>query len=230
MKAIERTTISRRGLLAGVAGVAAAAMAGVVTRAERAVAKGSDGEAVAVGAAYDDVRSPTSFKTTRHDATVMDFSSVDDSSYQRTVRIGPDGIHTARDGHWSRQSVTIDGAVVASGGGAAASAVGPMIVGEGDIMGVYGSADADGPGVMGRGAVGVEGVGSIGVSATGQDGPGIRAAGDRGGTFIGNVAQLRLQPSESPSHPAHGEPGDLFVDADRRLWFCRGGADWTRLA
>jgi hypothetical protein len=105
-----------------------------------------------------------------------------------------------------------------------------MIVGEGDNLGVYGAARADGSGVRGRGAIGVEGVGPTGVRGVGEGGPGISATGQRGGVLAGDVAQLRLEPAAAATHPALGETGDLFVDASGRLWFCRGGSDWHQVA
>lgn len=225
-----RMKMSRRGLLAAMAGIAGAAVARTLSRADRALAAGGDGDAVAVGAHYDDVRSATTFSTAKHDTTVMRFSAVDRDRYTHTVTLGPDGIRAGNSGHWSHQSVTIDGTVRAIGGGADAAGLGPMIVGEGDAMGVYGAALADGPGVRGRGMIGVEGIGATGVSATGESGPGISASGRRGGTFAGNVAQLQLQPSDRATHPVHGEPGDLFVDASHRLWFCKGGTRWNQVA
>lgn len=225
-----RMRMSRRGVLAAMAGIAGAAVARTLSRADRALAAGSDGEAVALGSHYEDIRSETSFATTKHDTAVMRFSGVDSDQYQHTVTVGPDGLRAGSRGHWSHRSVIIDGSVRATGGGAEAAPVGPMIVGEGDSMGVYGAAQAGGPGVRGRGTIGVEGIGATGVRASGEGGPGISASGTRGGTFVGNVAQLQLQPSGLPSHPAHGEPGDLFVDASHRLWFCKGGTRWSRVA
>lgn len=52
----------------------------------------------------------------------------------------------------------------------------------------------------------------------------------RGAVLISNIAQLRLQPSTLGSHPASGQAGDLFVDASKRLWFCKGGTVWKQLA
>jgi hypothetical protein len=52
----------------------------------------------------------------------------------------------------------------------------------------------------------------------------------RGAVLISNVAQLRLQPSTLATHPASGQAGDLFADASKRLWFCRGGSDWKQIA
>jgi hypothetical protein len=52
----------------------------------------------------------------------------------------------------------------------------------------------------------------------------------RGGVFKGNVAQLRLFPSTATTHPTSGALGDLFLDKNKRLWFCKGGTAWKQLA
>jgi hypothetical protein len=205
-------TISRRGLLAGIASACGAIVAGGLARTEALLAAGRDGRPIAVGPRDDDVRTATSFQAAKRDTTVLSFNATDGDDYRHSLDLGPDGIRAQRRGHWSHQSVVIDGAVRAAGAGAEAAAVGPMIVGEGDSMGVYGAALSEGTGVKGRGTVGIEGV------------------GERGGVLTGDVAQLRLRPSELTSHPVRGEAGDLFVDAGRHLWFCRGGTDWSQLA
>jgi hypothetical protein len=51
----------------------------------------------------------------------------------------------------------------------------------------------------------------------------------RGGRFSGKLAQIQLVPGAA-THPASGSPGDFYVDALRRLWFCRGGAGWVQIA
>jgi hypothetical protein len=225
-----RRTITRRGLLAGIGGLAGAAVAGGLARAEHLLSSPRDGRPMAVGANYDDVRAETSFQAASPDTTVLSFHSEGAGAVRHSVEVGPDGIRAERHGHWSRQSVVIDGTVRATGGGAEAAAAGPMIVGEGDSLGVYGLARADGAGIRGRGAIGVEGVGPTGVRGIGEGGPGISASGRRGGVLAGDVAQLRLQPAASATHPLIGEAGDLFVDASGRLWFCRGGSDWHQVA
>ena len=58
---------------------------------------------------------------------------------------------------------------------------------------------------------------------------GVSAAG-RGGVFTGKAAQVRLVPSTAPSHPASGQLGDLFLDAKKRLWLCKGGTSWHLIA
>ena len=52
----------------------------------------------------------------------------------------------------------------------------------------------------------------------------------RGGAFSGSAAQVRLMPSSKSGHPASGEVGDLFLDSNTRLWFCKGGSTWVLLA
>ena len=204
--------VTRRGLLAGIASACGALVAGGLARTEALLAAGRDGRPVAVGGRYDDVRTATSFQAASRETTVLSFSAVDGDGYRHSLEVGPDGLRAQRRGHWSHQSVVIDGGIRATGAGAEAATVGPMIVGEGDSMGVYGVARADGTGVMGRGTRGRRGC---------------RAArwGARGGRGAASPAALG---ADLP--PARGEPGDLFVDAARRLWFCRGGTDWSQLA
>jgi hypothetical protein len=52
----------------------------------------------------------------------------------------------------------------------------------------------------------------------------------RGIVAVGGMAQLRLVPSLEVTHPVTGLLGDLLLDNLGRLWFCRGGDDWTQLA
>ena len=52
----------------------------------------------------------------------------------------------------------------------------------------------------------------------------------RGGHFRGKKAQVKLEPSAAATHPASGQRGDLFVDKSGRLWFCKGGTTWVKLA
>lgn len=59
---------------------------------------------------------------------------------------------------------------------------------------------------------------------------GFGSAKGRGGRFRGGAGALTLVPAKAATHPASGEAGDVFVDSSVRLWFCRGGATWVRLA
>jgi hypothetical protein len=63
------------------------------------------------------------------------------------------------------------------------------------------------------------GSGVFGVSAKGT-----------GGKFQGKTAQIQLVPSPASTHPASGSAGQLFVDAAKRLWFCKGGTTWLQIA
>jgi hypothetical protein len=125
---------------------------------------------------------------------------------------------------------------------AASESSGP---GSGGGTGVWGRS-ASGPGVRGQSAsnVGVSGesdlaagvfgasTAAIGVHGYSSTGIGVRGESDdgRGGEFRGQRAQLRLRPSSQATHPKIGAKGDLSVDKNGRLWFCRGGTNWVRVA
>src|SRR5436190_10447032 len=69
-------------------------------------------------------------------------------------------------------------------------------------------------------------------AATRGPGPRPEAMSERGvgATFAGKIAQVQLVPSSEAGPPASGAGGQLFVDSAKRLWFCRGGANWQQLA
>jgi hypothetical protein len=103
--------------------------------------------------------------------------------------------------------------------------------------GVWGFSYGTGIGVLGtstHGAAGIRGTNTgsgpavHGVSTT--DGVGVwgQSASGRGGHFAGAAAQIRLVPAAG-NKPAAGKPGDLFVDSQKRLWFCKGGASWAQI-
>lgn len=100
-------------------------------------------------------------------------------------------------------------------GGNASSGVSGFNTGAGN--GLFGSSSA---------GSGVTGIGNPGVRGTGN------TSGGRGGVFQGaqNVAAVQLVASSLTSHPASGQPGDLFVDAGHHLWYCYGGNAWKQLA
>ena len=74
---------------------------------------------------------------------------------------------------------------------------------------------------------GVFGSASVGPSAVGVNG---QSTTGRGAVFTGKLAQLRLSPASTASHPSSGSRGDFFVDKSGRLWFCKGGTQWKQLA
>ena len=46
----------------------------------------------------------------------------------------------------------------------------------------------------------------------------------------GRFAQITLAPGTSTTHPSHGGIlGDLYVDLNARLWFCRGANNWVQV-
>ncbi|MDX6206651.1 MAG: hypothetical protein QOF39_2708 [Frankiales bacterium] len=49
---------------------------------------------------------------------------------------------------------------------------------------------------------------------------GVGGSQGRGAQFTGGVAQARLVPGRSSTHPVTGKTGDLYVDSAVRLWFC----------
>jgi hypothetical protein len=96
----------------------------------------------------------------------------------------------------------------------------------GDNTGVHGhsgqspvTVSAAKTGVYGYAGQDATAVGVRGASPTG-----------RGGLFSGKRAQLRLIPSTATTHPSSGIVGDLFLDKNKRLWFCKGGTTWKQLA
>jgi hypothetical protein len=84
-------------------------------------------------------------------------------------------------------------------------------------------------GSTGSGVVGYAGSGSPPVGPAHAGVYGVSGSG-RGGVFKGNLAQLKLLPSSHVTHPASGQRGDFFVDKSGRLWFCKGGTTWVKVA
>ncbi len=115
--------------------------------------------------------------------------------------------------------------------------VGVTSAATGRTVGVMGeSFSTAGTGVRGWAAGGGTGVfGYSGSSFPSGDPPANvavygRSADGRGGVFNGKAAPIRLIASTAASHPASGMLGDLFLDANKRLWFCKGGTTWQQLA
>src|SRR5262245_14223671 len=82
--------------------------------------------------------------------------------------------------------------------------------------------------VKGTGVAGSSNSGTA-VKAASKTGTGVRGSGKRGGVFSGSAAAIQLAP-HAGSHPHAGSKGDLFVDHNTHLWFCRGGTTWVKLA
>jgi hypothetical protein len=102
-------------------------------------------------------------------------------------------------------------------------------------IGVYGGGDSGfgvhGDSISNRGVFGTS-ISSDGVHGLSISGVGVRgtSSAGRGGQFSGKKAQLRLLPSGATTHPTTGALGDLFLDKSGRLWFCKGGTTWVKLA
>jgi hypothetical protein len=105
-----------------------------------------------------------------------------------------------------------------------AHAVGQAISasGTGSAGGVKGTSGS------GAGVAGSSGSGT-GIAGASNSGDGVTGSGTRGGVFTGRDSQVRLTPSTG-FHPRSGSAGDLFVDKDHHLWFCKGSTTWVKLA
>jgi len=112
--------------------------------------------------------------------------------------------------------------------GASASGTMPAIQGwaKSGRAGVVGYSGASSPPV-GPGRVGVYGLADGSSGAVGVLG---RSTTGRGGSFSGKVAQLHIAPSGAATHPTSGKLGDIFLDKNKRLWFCKGGTTWKQIA
>jgi hypothetical protein len=93
---------------------------------------------------------------------------------------------------------------------------------------VYGLTNGSGPGTLGENTA--AGNGASGVAHGMGSGIYGQSANGRGGRFAGKLAQIKLDPARTTTHPSSGQRGDLFVDNSGRLWFCKGGLTWKQLA
>jgi hypothetical protein len=229
---------SRRALLTSVLGAVAATAATAIAGAQRVLAAGDDGAIIHVGDFLTDVQSTTTLANNANNFAVMQLTSNGTGDALRTRADSGVGVKAFSDG------TAIQGTSTAGAGvhGESGSHVGVEGVANTGI-GVRGTANGAGwtsvvalkesPGTALAALIVDPGSGSSAVEASTQGGgAGIFAESSkgRGGRFRGNKAQIRLDPSASPNHPRSGAAGDLFVDASKRLWFCRGGTSWVRLA
>jgi hypothetical protein len=219
---IERdSALTRRTLIRGALGAAFGAAAATIATARNAFAGGDDGRPIVIGDSYPDVRTGTSLRSASlgNSASLMSLSVAARMDSYPTVLEMDAGFGTAINAN----SHTLKAMNVSVLGRNAAVEAGSKWE-----AGVIGSG---GPlGVRGTGATGVFGVGSTtGVRGSGQTafvGHGRR----RGAVLRGRKAAVRLQPTEKRGHPRSGLRGDLLVDRNGKLWFCRGGSDWVRIA
>lgn len=220
--------ISRRGLLAAALGGVAAAAAGTITTAQRVFAAGSDGETVVIGDDYPDVRTTTTFRRDLNGPIVRFHDGADDD-----VKIGAHGVTVHSDDLFGKATSTTSvgaGTVAMVNNGGAEVSVGVRGISSNRSIEI--SAAGHDTAVAAKGnKTAIEGIGgNVGLIGGSKDGRGVRGWGDRGGHFSGTEAQVRLQPSGRATHPNKGRKGDLFVDRAARLWFCKGGRNWKRMA
>jgi hypothetical protein len=245
----------RRTFLAAIAAAATGAIAATVTGAQRVFAAGDDGRPIVVGGSYTDAHSSTvitnksSAETTfmvgsqgggaailalSRGGSGIDAGSDRFSGIRAHSDTGP-GVHamSGYDGTAGRFPAAVIGEVSLPD---SASIIGNNYAGSGTAQGVQGTSDSPkGLGVTGLARKN----GTAVLGASGPDFPtGVPAKtgvygyaqNGRGGVFEGKTAQLRLVPSTAASHPSSGSIGDLFLDKNKRLWFCKGGTSWKQIA
>jgi hypothetical protein len=245
---------SRRGLLtalvAGVAGAAAATLTG----AQRVLGAGDDGQVIHVGDDFENAQTATVLinKTTeeyvfeasnrRGGAAIAGFGSGVNSGGGNGV--GLEGWSDAGTGvyaHVGNPGINSPGFAAAVLGEVklptSVSILGNNYATTGFAQGVAGSTNSP-TGIATTGWANANGTAVAGISGptfpvnrvparTGVYG---FAAQGRGGVFDAPVAQIRLVPAGAATHPSNGAVGDLFLDGNHRLWFCKGGATWKQIA
>jgi hypothetical protein len=218
-------THSRRGLLTAAGAAIAGATAATLAGAQAVLAINDDGRVIHVGNIFRHVQAETVLQNQANGATVLTviathggsgLNAQSDSSYgvyaTSETGMGVYGRSDSASGVYGQSHSTTLPAVRAwSQGGSTA------------LQGYSGSAATIGTPVH----TGVYGLADSVASAVGVHGD---SPTGRGGLFSGTAAQIRLQPSTSASHPHSGESGDLFLDKSHRLWLCKGGATWVKLA
>jgi len=95
--------------------------------------------------------------------------------------------------------------------------------------GIITSASNGTGGTVGLALAASGGNGADAIHASSDKGIGVAGSGKRGGVFAGAAAAIQLKP-HSGTHPVKGSKGDLFVDHNAHLFFCRGGTNWVQLA
>ena len=129
-----------------------------------------------------------------------------------------------------------------NGGGLSGTSTTMVVDGPGALQGkaLIVNGNTGGTGIITSAATGTKGTTGLAFAASGSNGAdavhassdkgvGVRASGRRGGIFAGKVAAIQLAP-HAGTHPVHGAKGDLFVDHNAHLFFCRGGSNWVKLA
>jgi hypothetical protein len=257
--AIDTTMVrSRRSLLTATLASLAGAAASTVAGAQRVLAAADDGAIIHVGDVFINVATETALGNNFNNKTVLsginNQAGIGVSGYSTTFQgvTGESGSGTGVYGSSYGQGVGKGRGVHGEAGqktgftigvlGEASSPDGVGMLGNnyatsGHAEGVQGTSYSP-KGWANTGWATKGGTGVVGVSGasfpytTIPTGTGVfgKAAGGRGVVASGGKAQLRLVPSAATTHPTSGALGDLFLDKNKRLWFCKGGATWVKLA
>ena len=217
---VDVTTLrTRRSLLAAALGAVGAFAAGAIARPDRVSAHDADDIRLG-GNTLQDETGVTAIRNLASDTGGMSVDAAGGGYGLAATYRGPGPTGFAIQG-FSYQTTGVEGYANASG----QTGVRGRARGGTGVLGFSGAASATLPAVHPK--TGVFGVASQDASAIGVLG---QSATGRGGVFSGKVAHLRLPPSSAATHPHAGQPGDVFVDSSYRLWFCKGGASWVKLA
>jgi hypothetical protein len=207
LRQLSQARTSRRAMLRR-GGLATAASIAGLTLLDQRRAEAATGDNLMLGQP-NDANTTTSLSVTTADTTLSPLLLVDGSELSSTsttlIVNGPTGTGSTA-------------ALISKSGGG----VGLRAIGSGSSGGVAGSSGSS-TGVAGTSKTGA------GVTAASTSGDGLRASGSRGAVLAGSLSQVRLTPAKG-SHPRSGLAGDLFVDHNNDLWFCKGTTHWVRLA
>jgi hypothetical protein len=224
---------SRRNMLRRGGVVAAASVAGLTLLDQRRAEAATGGNFVLGN--NNDANNPTQLHVTSPGTTLVPLFHIDGT--------GLSGTSTSMivDGPGSLQGIGLKVNGNAGGTGIITSAANGPQGTTGLALAASGSNGADavhaasdkGSGVAGSSTSGKGVTGTshsnAGVAGTSSTSNGVTGKGKRGGVFSGSAAGIQLTP-QAGSHPASGSKGDLFVDHNTHLWFCRGGTTWVKLA
>jgi hypothetical protein len=246
---------SRRALLAGLVGGAAAALTATLMGAQRVLAAGDDGTPILVAGSYEDARSETVIANYTNDNAVFRAGSNQAGTGVHAFSTSGSGVHaesssgsgiraysTSGTGvHGTSGSVEVSEGYPAAVLGEVAMPSGVSILGNnyatsGHAQGVQGTTSSP-AGYATTGWATKSGTALVGVSGTTFPASSVPtktglygySQNGRGGVLQGKVSQLRLVPAAG-AHPPSGQAGDLFMDQAHHLWLCRGGSTWKQLA
>ena len=217
------------------AGVVAAVTVGGLTLLDQRRAEAATGDNFVLGESTNNANNTTELSVTTSGTTLVPLFRVNGTGLSGTstsmIVDGPGslaGIALRVNGNSGGTGIITTAANGPSGTTGLAFAAG----GSNGADAIHAGSDK-GTGVVGSSTSGKGVTGSsksnTGVAGSSSTGDGVTGSGKRGGVFTGSSAAIQLTP-HAGSHPHSGAKGDVFVDHNTHLWFCRGGATWVRLA